>query len=203
MNKITLNDKLIAPSKIVCIGRNYYAHIEELKNEVPEEMVIFLKPNSAISEHLSCAGNEEIHYEAELAFLIQGGKIHALGFGLDLTKRHLQNRLKEKGLPWERAKAFDGSAVFSHFIEFNGDINKLSLVLSINQRQVQQGCVASMIYKPAQILKEVGLFMSMCDGDILMSGTPKGVGKINSGDYFEATVFAGEKCIIDAKWQVP
>ncbi len=203
IKNIILNDRAISPTKVVCIGRNYYAHIEELNNEIPAEMVIFLKPNSAISDSISCVGEDEIHYEAELAFLIKDGKIQALAFGLDLTKREIQNQLKAKGLPWERAKAFDGSAVFSHFIEFDGDVDELSLILSINKQQIQQGCVSSMIYKPVQILDEVSRFMSWVDGDILMTGTPQGVGKITPGDFFEGAVFYGDKCLINVHWQVP
>ena len=122
MNAIVLKNIEIFPSKVVCIGRNYMEHIKELNNEIPEDMVFFIKPNSAISNKLVFPKNQNsCHYEAEISFLIEDNKITAVAFGLDLTLREVQNKLKEKGLPWERAKAFDGAAVFSKFISFNDD----------------------------------------------------------------------------------
>ncbi|MGL5358272.1 MAG: fumarylacetoacetate hydrolase family protein, partial [Shewanella sp.] len=110
-------DNAIYPTKIVCIGRNYVDHIHELGNEIPEDMVVFVKPNSAITTQLhSQHQGEALHYEAELCFLFQGGRFSHVAVGLDLTKRALQNQLKAKGLPWERAKAFDGAALLSPFI---------------------------------------------------------------------------------------
>ena len=109
MNTISVNGNTVQPSKILCVGRNYRAHIEELGNEIPDSMVVFNKPNSAISDTLySDINNQPLHYESELAFTVKEGKLDAVGFGLDLTKRALQSTLKAKGLPWERAKAFDG-----------------------------------------------------------------------------------------------
>ena len=114
MNTITLlstdnSAQLITPSKVVCIGRNYVDHIKELANEMPDQMVVFIKPNSAISTRLFAKHNDDaLHFEAELSFLYQGGKFTAVALGLDLTKREVQGTLKAKGLPWERAKAFDG-----------------------------------------------------------------------------------------------
>ena len=120
MNHIYFNHKEWYPSKVVCIGRNYTEHIHELNNEVPSEMVFFIKPNSSISTQLSFPkGVKSCHYEAEISFMIQKGKITAVGFGLDLTLREVQTQLKAKGLPWERAKSFLGSAVFSPFVPFD------------------------------------------------------------------------------------
>jgi 2-keto-4-pentenoate hydratase/2-oxohepta-3-ene-1,7-dioic acid hydratase in catechol pathway len=191
MNTITLvsaedSPQRITPSKVVCIGRNYVDHIKELANEMPDEMVVFLKPNSAISTVLFSHHNEDVlHYEAELSFLYQAGCFSAVAFGLDLTKREVQGMLKAKGLPWERAKAFDCSAVFSDFVSIEQkDISQLSLSLNINTELKQQGGVNLMMVKPDDILKELQSFISLEDGDIVMTGTPKGVGVINKTDDF-------------------
>jgi len=170
MNVIQFKNKSIFPSKIVCIGRNYAAHIEELKNDVPDEPVIFIKPNSAIADKIILTEDEEIHYEAEICFLIKNGELSAVGFGLDLTKRQVQKRLKEKGLPWERAKAFDGSALFSEFI------------------------------KPDVLLKEIKRNFTLEDGDIIMTGTPAGVGKINENDDFVGKIFSDSDLLVDQSW---
>ena len=136
MKSIKLDGKAIYPSKIVCVGRNYMAHIDELGNEVPDEPVIFLKPNSAISSEIYFNEDDAVHYEAEISFMVKSGKLCAVGFGLDLTKRELQSRLIANGLPWERAKAFDMSAVFSDFVSFSGIIQALSMALYINGQLV-------------------------------------------------------------------
>ncbi|MDP8217976.1 MAG: fumarylacetoacetate hydrolase family protein, partial [Candidatus Theseobacter exili] len=137
----------VTPSKIICIGRNYVEHVKELGDELPDEMVIFMKPNSALSGDLHLFHNEQIHYEGELSFLYEGGAFSALGFGFDLTKRALQRKLLAKGLPWERAKAFDGSAVFSEFVPFSGDFDSLTIRLKIDGLTVQSGGTELMIYK--------------------------------------------------------
>jgi len=125
MKTVNFNGREVTPSKIVCIGRNYVEHIEELGNEIPSSMVIFMKPNSAIKSKLISNDVEPIHYEGEISFMMLDGKIRGVGFGLDLTKRGLQSKLKAKGLPWERAKAFDGAAVFSDFVKFKDDTKAL------------------------------------------------------------------------------
>lgn len=202
MNRVSLNGKSIAPGKIICIGRNYAAHIAELGNETPEQMVFFTKPNSAISESLHAKhGGEALHYEAELCFLIQDGKLHGVGIGLDLTKRGLQSKLKEKGLPWERAKAFDGAAVFSPFASYDGPLEDLNFKLHIDGQPQQHGTHELMIHKPDQILTEIQTFMSLNDGDILMTGTPKGVGVVRNGEEFNATVSAKESVLVQANWK--
>lgn len=203
MNKILLDDNEIFPSKVVCIGRNYIEHIKELKNEIPEEMVFFLKPNSAISNELIFPKNQNsCHYEAEISFLIKDNKISAVAFGLDLTLREIQNKLKQKGLPWERAKAFDNSAVFSKFVEFKQDISKLEIELFINDELKQKGDYSLMINKPDEIIKEAKTFLSFEDGDILMSGTPKGVGEFKKGDIFVGKILYDKKVIIEEKFEV-
>lgn len=200
MNSITVGSRTLTPSKIVCIGRNYAGHIGELGNEVPEEMVVFIKPDSAISNTL-CAGKDEpLHYEGELCFVVEHGILSAVGFGIDLTKRALQSRLKAKGLSWERAKAFDGAAVFSPFVELTNDIDSLSLSLDINGSRAQTGETDMMLYRPEAILAELQTFMSLNDGDVIMTGTPKGVGIIHAGDRFEGRILANGCPIASGSW---
>jgi 2-keto-4-pentenoate hydratase/2-oxohepta-3-ene-1,7-dioic acid hydratase in catechol pathway len=201
MNEIIFEDKKIIPSKVVCVGRNYVEHIKELGNEVPENMVLFCKPNSAVSGELRYV-SEDNHYEGEISFLIIDKKIVGVGFGLDLTKREIQSYLKSKGLPWERAKSFDGAAVFSEFVPFEGDINKLEVRLYINDKLAQNGGVELMIYKPQAILQEIESFMSLQDGDIVMSGTPKGVGKYKKGDKFLGQIIYKDEVLVQKEWVV-
>ncbi len=200
MPTVIVNGQPITPSKIVCIGRNYAAHIEELGNEVPDDMVVFNKPNSAISLTLYSSLDEPLHYEGELAFLVQGGKLAAVGFGLDLTKRTLQSKLKEKSLPWERAKAFDGAAVFSEFVKLPIDIDELSLRLKVDGELRQDGGVSLMMYKPKTIMQELSTFTTLEDGDIIMTGTPKGVGVVEAGECFEGQVLLGNEILLSASW---
>ena len=202
MNNINYQGQKIQPSKIVCIGKNYMAHIEELNSAVPEEPVIFMKPNSAISNEITFDSEEEIHYEGEICLLIKDQKISAVGFGLDLTKRNVQTKLKKKGLPWERAKAFDGSALYSDFIPFSDKLETLRLELSINGEIKQQGGYELMLFKPDVILQEVKRFFTLEDGDIIMTGTPSGVGAINAGDEFVGKVFSGDNLLIEHSWAV-
>ncbi len=201
MNHILLDGKEIAPSKIVCIGRNYVAHIHELGNEVPEQMVVFNKPNSAIGNTLHAElGGEAIHYEGEIALLIKKGLPAAAGFGLDLTKRNLQNTLKDKGLPWERAKAFDGAALFSSFTSIEST-EGLSLQLRVDDTLRQSGGVALMIYSPQVMLAQLQQFTTLEDGDIVMTGTPAGVGKVKAGEGFEGRITQRGKLIASHTWQ--
>jgi 2-keto-4-pentenoate hydratase/2-oxohepta-3-ene-1,7-dioic acid hydratase in catechol pathway len=191
----------LVPSKIVCIGRNFVDHVLELHNEIPDELVVFNKPNSAITRELWAVRDEALHYETELCYLYLAGKFRAVAIGLDLTKRELQQRLKSKGLPWERAKAFDGSALFSPFMALESQEQSLSFSLQINGVQVQQGCTELMIHKPAQILEQVSAFMTLNDGDIVMTGTPAGVGKIPPGGRFDVCLLAGETSLLQWHWQ--
>jgi len=202
MKSVSLDGKEIFPSKIICIGRNYVGHIRELGNEIPEEPVIFLKPNSAISADIISNESDEIHFEGELSIVVRSGELAAVGFGLDLTKRNLQSRLKAGGLPWERSKAFDGAAVFSDFVTFNGQIDDLRLELRINDRLVQQGGCDLMMYQPDEILAEVKGFISFEDGDLIMTGTPAGVGPVHAGDRFSGKIFERERLIVEGSWVV-
>ena len=148
------------------------------------------------------SGNEDsIHYEGEISFLIDSGNICGVGFGLDLTKREVQKSLKSKGLPWERSKAFDNSAVFSDFVPIKGNINNLNLELFINGSLIQSGSCELMLNKPEEILKEVKSFLTLEDGDLIMTGTPKGVGIINQGDEFTGKIFDGNKLLIESSWK--
>lgn len=201
MRTVCCNGETVAPSKIVCVGRNYAAHIRELGNEVPDDMVVFLKPNSAIGDTLeSSRGGEPLHYEGELAFLVHGGRFAAVGFGLDLTRRALQSRLKDKGLPWERAKAFDGAALFSAFATLPPDLEKLELALHVNGELRQHGGVPLMMYKPDAILQELASFLSLEDGDIVMTGTPAGVGEVRAGERFDGAVLTNGETLVSATW---
>ncbi|MGH1485958.1 MAG: fumarylacetoacetate hydrolase family protein [Cellvibrionaceae bacterium] len=201
MNTVYFESKAITPSKIICIGRNYVAHAKELGNAVPDKPVIFIKPNSAISTSLRSGIDETLHYEGELCFLVINKQLAGVAFGLDLTKRETQAKLKDKGLPWERAKAFDGSAVFSQFVTLdNIDLAQLSLSLLIDGELRQQGGVDLMLFKPLDILEEVSHFLSLEDGDIIMTGTPAGVGPVIAGTHFEGKVNNNGNCLINARW---
>ncbi len=195
-----LNNRL-SPSKVICVGRNYVEHIHELNNEVPSSMVLFNKPNSAITDKLEYF-SKDCRFEGEICFLIIDSKINGIGFGLDLTKANIQNHMKAKGLPWERAKAFDKSAVFSEFVKFEGDIKSIEMKLYVNDNLVQYATYDLMIYKPQEILTEIESFMSFEDGDIIMSGTPKGVATYKKNDIFLGEVYINGNCIINEIFKV-
>lgn len=200
MPSLVFNAELFEPKKIVCIGRNYVDHIKELNNEMPDDMVVFNKPASCISDTLLSKHGEPLHYETELCFVIQNNALAGVGIGFDLTKRALQSELKAKGLPWERAKAFDGAASFSYFVPLNHSIDSLSFTLHIDNVLTQQGDTNLMMYSPATILSELQSFMRFEDGDILMTGTPKGVGVVKAGSQYTARVFAGHEQLIEHTW---
>ncbi|MBW1939564.1 MAG: fumarylacetoacetate hydrolase family protein [Deltaproteobacteria bacterium] len=202
MKSVTWDGKAVYPSKIVCVGRNYADHIKEFDNEASQESVIFIKPNSAISNEIHSSKSEVIHFEGEITFLISSGELRGVGFGLDLTKRDLQYKLKAKGWPWERAKAFDHSAVFSDFVTFKCDISELRMEFYINDALVQFGNYDLMLSKPTQMLNEAKSFLSFEDGDLLMTGTPKGVSSVNSGDKYLGKIFQKEKLIVEGSWVV-
>jgi len=201
MNSVKVNNTYITPSKIICVGRNYTLHISELGNEVPDDMVLFMKPNAAIGEQLCSYHQEALHYEAELCFLYQQGKFSAIAIGLDLTKRALQTQLKAKGLPWERAKAFTGSALFSDFVTIDVIDACLALTLLINGECRQSASIAMMLHSPQAILDEIRSFITLEDGDIVMTGTPVGVGEVVSGDVFEGRVLNQDKVLVTKQWQ--
>jgi len=189
------------PSKVICVGRNYVAHIEELNNETPDSMVLFNKPNSAITSELKYI-QEDCRFEGEICFLIKDKQIDGIGFGLDLTKAGIQNKMKEKGLPWERAKGFNGSAVLSPFVKFKGDIGTIEMKLYINGKLAQHANYALMIYKPQEILDEIQTFMTLEDGDVIMSGTPKGVATYRRHDVFLAIIYVDKKIVLKEEFIV-
>lgn len=201
MKTITFGNKQLVPSKIVCVGMNYVEHIKELNSKAPSKLVIFNKPNSAISDKLFYI-NDNVRYESEISFLINNNKIDGVGFGLDLTKADEQISLKNNGHPWERSKSFNRSAVFSEFVELNGDITKLKLQLFINDQLVQNGNHELMIHKPQEIIKNVKEFMDFENGDIIMTGTPKGVGYYKKNDEFVGKIYSGNDLLINKKWIV-
>lgn len=202
MQQVLVNGKAVEPSKILCVGRNFVEHIEELGNDLPDDMVVFNKPNSSITDKLCAVHQEPLHYEAELCFVIENQQLAAVGIGLDLTKRKLQSSLKSQGLPWEKAKAFDGSALFSQFeMIAPSQINEsLSLELWIDNKLAQTGHVGLMIYKPEQIRQSLLAYTQLCDGDIIMTGTPKGVGQVKQGSRLLAKVKLGNKTIVEKQW---
>ncbi len=185
--------------KIICLGRNYINHAKELSNEIPEEPLFFLKPDSSIlpkrNPFYIPNFSDEIHYEVELIVKISrlgknisekfaGDYYNEIGLGIDFTARDLQNECKKKGLPWEKAKAFDQSAVVSTaFINKKTiDIGNLNFSLNKNGTRVQKGNSADMIFSIDQFISYVSQFMTLKTGDLIFTGTPEGVGKINIGD---------------------
>lgn len=201
MNTLLFNDTPITPSKVICIGRNYVEHIYELNNEIPSSMVVFNKPNSAITDSL-CFISPDTRFEGEICFLMMDGAIAGVGFGLDLTKGELQNYLKSKALPWERAKGFDGSAVLGDFVPLRVPLESLRMTLHINGTLVQEATYALMIYKPSEMVEEIASFMRFEDGDIIMSGTPKGVNTYTVGDEFIGRIYSGDILVVENQWSV-
>ena len=116
MGAVVFRGQSVRPGKVVCVGKNYPAHIEEMASVPAEDMVVFMKPATSIGTELLAALDEPLHHEGEICLLMQGGEVVGVGFGLDLTKRDTQAKLKAAGLPWERSKAFTGSALFSEFV---------------------------------------------------------------------------------------
>jgi 2-keto-4-pentenoate hydratase/2-oxohepta-3-ene-1,7-dioic acid hydratase in catechol pathway len=202
MKSVRWQSTEIYPTKIVCVGRNFAAHIRELDNDVPDDPVFFIKPNSAIATEIYSVQTEPVDYEGEICFLVISGQLAGVGFGLDLTKRALQSYLKSHGLPWERSKCFDKSAVFTEFVSFNGTTEALKMELYINDKLVQQGGHELMLNKPQQLLTDAKSFLSFEDGDILMTGTPEGVGPVAIGDKFHGRILENERLLIEESWIV-
>lgn len=191
--------------KIICIGRNYAKHIEELQNEKPDEPVIFIKPDTAIVlkkfPFVIPEFSNDVHHEVEIIVKIcKVGKHIApkfahkyyeeIGLGIDFTARDLQSKLKEKGLPWEKAKAFDGSAVVSEFIpksEFSS-LNDINFELTNNGNVVQKGNTQFMLWKIDELISYASQFFTLKTGDILFTGTPEGVAKVSANDVLEGFI---------------
>ena len=131
---------------------------------------------------------------------MQGGQVAGVGFGLDLTKRDTQSKLKAAGLPWERSKAFTGSALFSEFVTAPEDLSQLGVELTVNDELRQKGDVSLMLYPPDVILKELNQFLVLEDFDIVMTGTPAGVGAVQSGERFHGRIIDGDQGLVSAAW---
>lgn len=195
--------------KIICIGRNYADHAKELGNEIPEQPVIFLKPDTALlkgSEFYIPEFSQDIHYELEIVLKIsKGGKyilpenvgkhFEEIGLGIDFTARDLQSHLKAKGLPWELAKGFDGSAVVSAFRNKAGyQLEHLNFALQKNGQTAQEGNTALMMFKPEDIIAFVSKYFTLRPGDLIFTGTPKGVGPVAENDILQGFL-EGEKLL--------
>ncbi len=191
--------------KIICIGRNYAEHAKELKNEVPGSPVFFMKPDTALLKDNAPfyypTFSSEIHYEVELVIKIsKNGKTIAPQFahkyydqitvGIDFTACDLQQQCKEKGLPWEKAKAFDNSAVIGRFIQISElkNTEHISFDLAINNNMVQQGISSQMIFNIDTIISYVSGFITLKTGDLIYTGTPAGVGPVKIGDRLIAKI---------------
>lgn len=189
--------------KIICIGRNYVDHIKELNNTIPDEPVLFLKPDTALLNSklpfFIPEWSSDIHYEAELVLRIckPGKNIEAkfahryfdqITVGIDFTARDLQSKLKEKGLPWEKAKAFDNAAAIGDFKPFSNYQDKKSILfhLNINGNTVQQGDSSCMINDFSKIIEEASKYFTLKKGDLIFTGTPAGVGPVKANDRLEA-----------------
>ena len=199
--------------KIICIGRNYAEHALELKNEIPENPVIFMKPDSAMMRKgepfFYPEFSENIHYEVELVFKINkiGKHINSkfankyfneFTLGIDFTARDIQDKLKSKGLPWEIAKAFDQSAAIGSFLHVKDyDLKKIEFNLIKNGEVVQKGNSGNMIFSIEKIIDYTSKYFTIKIGDLIFTGTPEGVGKINIGDHFEGYIF--DKKVLDVK----
>ncbi len=188
--------------KIFCVGRNYVDHAKELGNDIPDEPVIFMKPKSALLQsHTPFYYPEfsnELHYEAELVLRIskngryiperQASKYYnAITVGIDFTARDIQNELKKKGLPWEKAKAWDNSAVLGKWIDLNSTIlkNVINFSLKNNGETVQKGISDDMMFTFDQIIAHISNYFSLNIGDVVFTGTPAGVGECVVGDVLE------------------
>lgn len=186
--------------KIICIGRNYVDHIKELANERPSDPVVFIKPDSAVlpkeQDFYIPEFSNDVHHEVEVLVKINKVGKHIdlkfapnyydeIGLGIDFTARDLQAKLKEKGLPWEKAKGFDGAAVIGKWIPKNKlkDVDQLNFSLLKNGKVVQEGNTGLMLWKIDELVAYVSKFFTLKKGDIIFTGTPAGVGKVEANDY--------------------
>ncbi|MFT6934333.1 MAG: 2-keto-4-pentenoate hydratase/2-oxohepta-3-ene-1,7-dioic acid hydratase in catechol pathway [Maribacter sp.] len=191
--------------KIICIGRNYTDHIAELKNKKPTEPVVFIKPDSSVlpkeQDFYIPEFSNDVHYEVEVLVKIKKVGKHIktsfshtyydeIGLGIDFTARDLQATLKENGLPWEKAKGFDGAAVIGEWLPKTNfkDLNDLSFDLKKNNEIVQSGNTGLMLWKIDELIAYVSTFFMLKKGDVLFTGTPAGVGKVAANDYLSGSL---------------
>lgn len=202
--------------KIICIGRNYVDHIKELNNERPSDPVVFIKPDSAVlpkeQDFYIPEFSQDIHYEVEVLVKIKKVGKHIetnfahtyydeIGLGIDFTARDLQSQLKEKGLPWEKAKGFDGAAVLGDWLPKSNfkDLNNINFQLKKNNEVVQDGNTGFMIWKIDELISYVSRYFMLKKGDVLFTGTPAGVGKVSANDYLTGTLDNTELFSINIK----
>jgi len=201
--------------KIFCIGRNYSEHAKELGNAVPENPVVFSKPDTALLKNgepfYHPDFSNDIHHEVELVIRINkmGKKIqpkfarnyfNEIGLGIDFTARDIQQQLKEKGLPWELAKAFDGSAPLGDFINIESvDLKSIQFSLSKNGSIVQQGNTAHMIFSFEEIVSFISQYFTLKVGDLIFTGTPAGVSKVSIGDILEGFIEQQKMLVCEVK----
>jgi len=201
--------------KIICIGRNYAKHIEELANERPESHVVFLKPDSAIlprkNPFFIPPFSDDVHYEVEdLIKINKVGKhidakfahkyFNEIGLGIDFTARDVQAKCKEKGLPWEKAKAFDGSAVIGDFYpKEQFDLDNLKFQLLKNDNLAQDGNTNAMLWKVDELISYVSQYFTLKKGDIIFTGTPAGVGRVVENDTLKGIIEGKEAFSIRVK----
>ena len=191
--------------KIICIGRNYIDHIKELSNQKPKNPVVFLKPDSSViaknQNFIIPSFSNEIHHEVELVIKINKVGKHIdksfshkyydeIGLGIDFTARDIQSNLKEKGHPWEKSKAFDNSCMVGNFLkkEKLEDISKIEFSLKKNNEIVQSGCSNDMLWKIDELISYVSQYFTLKIGDLIFTGTPSGVSKVESGDILEGYI---------------
>ena len=190
--------------KIICIGRNYAEHAKEMKSEVPTEPVFFLKPETALLKDKDFYYPEftkDLHHEVEIVLKISKNGKHIaeefaaqyyneIGIGIDFTARDLQMKCKEKGLPWEKAKAFDNAAPIGDFVpkENFTSLKNISFQLTINGNQRQVGNTKDLIFSFEKIISYVSQFITLKTGDLIFTGTPEGVSAVNIGDVLEASI---------------
>ena len=196
--------------KIICVGRNYLKHIEELKNEVPQEPIIFIKPDSALLRNNAPffipEFSNDVHYEVELVIKIKklgrhipvdfaADYIDSIALGIDFTARDKQAELKAKGLPWEKSKGFDHSAVISAFMPTPVNLESLDFRLEKNDEVVQRGNSSMMIHRIPDLISHISEYFTLKIGDYIYTGTPEGVGPVQSGDRLKG--FIEETLMVD------
>ena len=202
--------------KLICIGRNYAAHINELDNERPDEPVVFIKPDSAIlpreQDFYIPEFSNDVHYEVEVLVKINKVGKHIapkfahkyydeIGLGIDFTARDLQSKLKAKGLPWEKAKGFDGAAVIGKWNhkEMYENLDKIGFSLLKNGEIVQNGNTSLMLWKIDELIAHVSTYFTLKKGDILFTGTPSGVGRVERNDYLQGYIEGKELLSVNVR----